>query len=254
MARRARLPRSARQPNRSKVGQALEPTASVAAKVGAQSSIQGRRCHLSKFLELVLGASPTPIKVAFASGKAGGRPDKMFVESRSGKIPMDDVVDEARRAVTEMHGRKMTAYKEGISQAFGEGAATKPIDFSKVAETAEKSMGTGTFKGVNISESTSAVRQKIKSRLDEWAKLDPAEYHTVEGMDALRKSIGDVYWNLLPTAHPERKLANEVYFSVRKSIEAQAPEYGKVLKGYHEASKHLKDLEKALSLGQKRCD
>ena len=110
-------------------------------------------------------------------------------------------------------------------------------------------MGQGQFKGVDISESTSAVRTKIQSRLEQWAKLDPAEFHTVEGMDALRKSIGDVV-DSAPYGTPERRLANEVYFAVRKSVEAQAPGYGKVLKGYHEASKHLKDLEQGLSLGK----
>ena len=142
----------------------------------------------------------------------------------------------------------MEAYRTGMGSAFKE-SSQKPIDFGKVAETADKAMGQGQFKGVNISESTSAVRTKIKSRLAEWKDLDPAEFHTVEGMDALRKSIGDVV-DSAPYGTPERRLANEVYFTVRKSIEAQAPEYGKVLKNYHEASKHLKDLEQGLSLGK----
>ena len=125
----------------------------------------------------------------------------------------------------------------------------KLIDFDKVRNIADKAMGQGQFKGVDISESTSAVRTKIQSRLEQWAKLDPAEFHTVEGMDALRKSIGDVV-DSAPFSTPERRLAEQVYFSVRKSVEAQAPGYGKVLKGYHEASKHLKDLEQGLSLGK----
>ena len=220
----------------SKVGRALEPTA-LAAKAGAKvaSKFGGA---ISQILGISTGASPTPIKVAFASGKAGGRQGKMFVESMRGKIPMDDVVTEARSALTEMHRNKMDSYKKGIAQAFGEGVGEKQIDFSKVLDTAEKSMGTGKFKGVNISESTAAVRQKLKSRLDEWKKLDPAEYHTVEGMDALKKSIGDVL-DSSPYGTPERKLANEVHFAVKKAIDAQAPEYAKVMSGYTEASKHL---------------
>ena len=68
-------------------------------------------------------------------------------------------------------------------------------------------------------------------------------------MDALRKSIGDVV-DSAPYNTPERRLADQVYFAVRKSIEAQAPGYGKVLKNYHEASKSLKNLEQGLSLGK----
>ena len=68
-------------------------------------------------------------------------------------------------------------------------------------------------------------------------------------MDAFRKSIGDVL-DSTKYGTPERKLATEVYFTVRKSIEAQAPGYGKVLTKYHEATNHLKDLERSLSLGK----
>ena len=35
---------------------------------------------------------------------------------------------------------------------------------------------------------------------------------------------------------PQRRLADKVYFAVRKSVEAQAPGYGKVLSEYHQAS------------------
>ena len=161
---------------------------------------------------------------------------------------MDRVVEEARAAVGTMHQRKMEAYKSGMSESFKD-TATKPINFDKVLETAIKPMDQGRFKGVDISESTAAVRTKLKTRLDQWKALDPAEFHTVEGMDALRKSIGDVV-DSAPYGTPERRLANKVYFSVRKAVEAQAPGYGKVLKNYHEASQHLKDLERALSLGK----
>ena len=163
-----------------------------------------------------------------------------------GYIELDDLPSSARSKIVERIDDLRTDEVDDIfnsvypktkpkkTQARGE-----PVDFGKVSNMADKVMTQGKFKGVDISESTAAVRTKIQSRLDQWAKLDPAEFHTVEGMDALRKSIGDVV-DSAPYGTPERRLANEVYFAVRKSVEAQAPGYGKVLKGYHEASKHLK--------------
>ena len=227
-------------------GRAIDPVRLASA--GAKGAGRAASTAVSEVLGLTTGASAAPIKVAFRSGKQGGAKSKAFLESIKGDVPMDQVVEEARAAVGNMHKAKMEAYRSGLGSAFKDTAQT-PIDFGKVSGTVEKAMGQGRFKGVDISESTSAVRTKIQSRLEQWAKLDPAEFHTVEGMDALRKSIGDVV-DSAPYGTPERRLANEVYFSVRKSVEAQAPGYGKVLKGYHEASKSLKNLERGLSLGK----
>ena len=176
---------------------------------------QAASTAVSEVLGLTTGASAAPIKVAFRSGRQGGAKGKAFLESIKGNVPMDQVVEQAREAVGNMHTAKMEAYRTGLGSAFKD-TAQKPIDFGKVASTADKAMGQGRFKGVNISESTSAVRTKIQSRLEQWADLDPSEFHTVEGMDALRKSIGDVV-DSAPFGAPERRLANEVYFAVRKS-------------------------------------
>ena len=233
-----------------KAGRAIDPARLASA--GAKRAGQAASTAVTEVLGLTTGASAAPIKVAFRSGKQGGAKGKAFLESIKGNVPMDQVVEEARAAVGKMHQDKMEAYRTGLGSAFKD-TAQKPIDFGKVAETADKAMGQGQFKGVNISESTGAVRTKIKARLEQWEALDPAEFHTVEGMDALRKSIGDVV-DSAPYGTPERRLANEVYFAVRKSIEAQAPGYGKVLKGYHEASKHLEGPGAGVVARQERCD
>ena len=172
----------------SKVGQAgraIDPARLASA--GAKRAGQAASTAVTEVLGLTTGASAAPIKVAFRSGKQGGAKGKAFLESIKGNVPMDQVVEEARAAVGNMHKAKMEAYRTGLGSAFKD-TAQKPIDFGKVAETADKAMGTGRFKGVDISESTSAVRTKIQSRLEQWKNLDPAEFHTVEGMDALRKS------------------------------------------------------------------
>ena len=231
----------------SQAGRAIDPARLASA--GAKRAGRAASTAVSEVLGLMGGTSAAPIKVGFGAGrKAGLKGGGAFLENIKGKIPMDEVVEQARTAVGKMHHDKMEAYRTGLGSAFKD-TAQKPIDFGKVAETADKAMTQGKFKGVDISESTSAVRTKIQDRLEQWKALDPAEFHTVEGMDALRKSIGDVV-DSAPFSTPERRLAEQVYFAVRKSVEAQAPGYGKVLKNYHEASKHLKDLEQALSLGK----
>ena len=219
-----------------------------AAAAVAGSAARGVGSTAAEILGLTTGASATPIKVAFAAGREGGERGQMFAQSMRGNIPMDDVVTQAREAVGAMHQRKMKAYREGIAGAFSD-TADKPIDFAKVADTATTAMKSGTFKGVDISTSTSTIRKKLAERLSEWSDLDPAVYHTVEGMDALRKSVGDVL-DSAPFGTPERRMAEQVYFATRKAVEAQAPGYGKVLADYNQASNHLRDLERALSVGK----
>ena len=127
-------------------------------------------------------------------------------------------------------------------------AKHKPIDFGKISKTVKRAMSGRRFKGVDINRSTAKLSVEIQARLDEWASLKPSKYHTVEGMDAFRKSIGDIR-DSTEYGTPSRGLADKVYFAVRKSIEAEAPEYGKVLSEYHQASTHLRNLERSLSLG-----
>ena len=233
------------------VGRAIEP-ASVMGKLGSRVATQvakGGGKAISEVLGITTGASPTPIKIAYRSGKAGGEKGEMFVKSMRNQIPMDEVVEEARLAVGEMHQRKMEAYRTGISKSFQDTSET-PISFKEVRDKVDKSLAGGAFKGRDISKSTAKTREAIKAQLDEWEALDPKEFHTVEGMDALRKSIGDVL-DSTEYGSPARKVANQSYFVIRKAIEDQAPGYGKVLEEYHLASKHLKDLEQSLSLGNK---
>ena len=172
----------------------------------------------------------------------------MFVESARGNIPMDAVVDEARGALQAMNQRKMQAYREGLQGAFA-GAAEGPLKFGDIEKSINTVLDQGAFKGVDISRSTATMRDNIRGVVEQWKALDPAEFHGVEGLDAMRKALGD-YVDSAPFGSPERRMANQAYFAVRQAIEKQAPGYGKVMRGYHEATNHLRDLERALSLGK----
>ena len=235
-----------------KVGRSIDPLAiageglKVAGRTGIPAKVGG---GLAQLLGVYSGGSATNIKVGYKGAYAGGDQNELFLKSMRGDIPMDAVVEEARTAVSAMHAQKMDEYKTNIAGVFNDAPDT-PMDFKAIVATTEEAMGTGKFKGVDISKSTGDVRSRIQDTIEQWSELDPAEYHNVEGMDALRKSIGDIRKS---TEHgtPARSMADKIYFAFRKAVDAQAPGYGEVLTNYHQASNHLEDLERALSLGNK---
>ena len=110
--------------------------------------------------------------------------------------------------------------------------------------------GIGSFKGKDLSPSTAGVREQIRAHVEDWKTSDPAEFHTVEGLDALKRAIGDVRDSTQPRT-PERVVADRMYQAVRGEITKQAPEYAKVMQDYAQASDLLKDIERSLSLGEK---
>ena len=84
----------------------------------------------------------------------------------------------------------------------------------------------------------------------DWQRSDPIEFHTVEGLDALKQKIGSIR-DGTQFGTPERVMANNVYHAVKNEIGKQAPDYIKVMKDYEEASKLIEDVERSLSLGEK---
>jgi hypothetical protein len=91
----------------------------------------------------------------------------------------------------------------------------------------------------------------MQKEIGDWNKLDPAQYHTPEGMDALKQKIGGIVENIPFETKTAKMVGGDVYNSIRSEITKQAPEYSKAMKDYSAASDQIKEIERALSLGQK---
>ena len=98
-----------------KAGRAIDPARLASA--GAKRAGKAASTAVSEVLGLTTGASAAPIKVGFRKGRQKGG-SKAFLENIKGDVPMDQVVEEARAAVGNMHKAKMEAYKKGITAAF----------------------------------------------------------------------------------------------------------------------------------------
>jgi len=127
------------------------------------------------------------------------------------------------------------------------------LDLSGV-ETALKNAENSTgFKQSGIPKDAKAVEvlQKIRDKIDQWKKLDPAEYHTPEGLDYLKQSLWDDFGKLGMEEKTAYSLGKQVYDAVKSEIGKQAPTYAEVMKNYSESSDLINEIERTLSLGNK---
>lgn len=187
------------------------------------------------------------IQTAAQAGYKGGQHADDFLQNLRGNVSAEDVVSDAKRAVSGMAKERSAAYKAGMA---GVKADPTVLDFAPIDQAVADSAKMGTFKGKSISRSTTGTLKQITDIIDDWRSGNPADFHTPEGLDALKKAIGDIR-DSTEFRTPSRALADNVYNTVKNQINKQAPSYGKVMKGYENASKQIREIEKGLSLGEK---
>jgi hypothetical protein len=183
------------------------------------------------------------ILTAGKAGYEGGEAAEAFQKNLRRHEQMTDVVQDARSAVNQMRQERGAAYREAMKDV----AVDKTVlNFDVIDKALANITQVKTYKGQVIDESTQAIRQRIGEAIQGWKQLDPAEFHTPEGMDALKQKIGDIF-DATEFGSPERKVAGEAYHAIRRTITEQFPEYGKIMKGYEEASDLIKEMEKTLT-------
>lgn len=201
-----------------------------------------------KLLGATTGVGDEAISQAYQSGKAGGEKAKAFAEALRGQSSMDDVLTAAKQNLAEMGAQKQAAYRSGMADI----KADKSIlDLSGIQNAADDAMQMATFKGQIKNEPAAKAIKEIKGQVEQWSSLDPAEFHTPEGFDALKQRIGGVIESIPFEQKTARAAAGKVYNAVKGEISKQAPSYAGVMKDYSAASETISEIEKALSLGKK---
>jgi hypothetical protein len=221
------------------IGGAALPMAGAALKLGGKA--------IPLILGETTGAGANSIKQAFKAGQAGGDTSKAFTGSMRGDVPWGQVVADAKTAVANLKAQRGQAYRAGMADVSKDATV---LDFGPVDKALEKANSINSYKGEDLSPETTDVREDINAAVARWKGLDPAEYHTPEGFDALKQRIGNIKDNQ-PFGSAQRTIADEAYNAIRKTIADQAPAYDKVMQDYSEASEALDAVQKELSLGKK---
>ena len=193
---------------------------------------------------MTTGAGAETFGTAYRAGKEGGT---SFLDNMRGNVPMTDVLDGAKDALSKMRIDRGNQYRSGMVDIAKDKSV---IDFAPIDNAVNSLKTMGSFKGQVINKNAAVTVDEITGLVGQWKGLNPAEYHTPEGLDALKKSIGDVR-DATQFGTPGRKAADTAYNSVKAQIDLQAPTYAKVMKDYSQASDALTEIEKSLSLGNK---
>jgi hypothetical protein len=198
-------------------------------------------------LGLTTGVGPKAIQEAFAAGKSGGAAEAALKGAMRGDANWSDVVDDAKGALANLRANRNAAYRSGMIDVSKDPTI---LSFEPLDQALAKANAVKSYKGQDLDPATADVRSQINGVIDNWRNLDPAEYHTPEGFDALKQQIGSIKDNQ-PFNTPQRVVADTAYNAVRKTIAQQAPAYNEVMSGYSKASDLIDSIQRELSLGPK---
>lgn len=221
------------------IGGALPPAVKGAGAVGKAISTGAK-----KAIGATTGVGDEAIDAALQAGKSG---NKTFVENMRREVPLTDVLDQAKSALGNMRMQRAAEYRANMANITSDKTV---LDVNPIIDAVKNLKATGTYKGQVINKNAAGTVDDISNTVSDWMRLNPAEYHTPEGLDALKKAIGDIR-DTTQFGTAARKSADEVYNAVKNQITMQAPTYAKTMKAYSEASDLISEIERSLSLGNK---
>ena len=227
------------------VGKWMDPlyTTARGAVAGAKKAVTIPEALLGAASGVGLG----PVREAVMSGFEGGDRGLAFRENLRGTVDYQEVVGDALDGLRELRAVRNAEYNAG---KFDLSQDQTIMDFSQIDAALIQAVDNNTFKGRPKNAKTANALEQLDKVISEWRLLEPSEFHTPEGMDALKQEIGSLIdWKDNSKAY--NLAAQAMYDKVGGAIRKQAPQYDKIMKDYSEASKLIMEIEKAFSLNKK---
>lgn len=214
---------------------------------------------LRRGLGMTTGAGEEAIEQAYKAGKTS---NQTFMQNLKGEVPTSEVLDDAKQALANIRANRMAGYREGIqstmpSQEIVAGKALptpmKRLDFAPITDKLDETIQslkveTPTTSKFKIGKEELSKVKELESVVDEWKK--DSTLHTAEGLDALKQRLDALY-----PESPMQKQAQRAITSVRNTVKdtivAQDKNYAKTMKAYEESLGLEREIERALSLGDR---
>lgn len=182
------------------------------------------------------------------AGQSGFGGKTAFMDNLTGKSNMSDVLETAKRNIQVMGQQKSDAYRSGMMDIKSDKSV---LSFNNIDKAVKDGFGNVTYKGQIKNATGAKVMGDIATEIENWKNLNPSDFHTPEGLDALKQKIGGIVESIPFEEKTARTVGNGIYNAIKNEITTQAPTYAKVMKGYSESTENIKEIERALSLGDK---
>jgi len=223
----------------------VDPLSLTAKAAGAGIGAVGRAAP--SLLGMTTGVGREAVEQAYQAGKTGGARAHQFAENLRSQVPMTDVLDIAKQNLEQFRLDRGAMYRANIANIKNDQTI---LSFDGIDKSLQSAFDKVTYKGrVKNQEAVDALT-KVRDIIDDWKSQNPADFHTPEGLDALKQSIGQVVEQAKPRTQADMVLKS-VYNSVKSEISKQAPTYSKTMQAYSEATDQIREIEKSLSLGDK---
>lgn len=209
-------------------------------------AVQGAGVMGKNMLGLTTGVGAENIAQAAKSGFKGGGDD--FAGHITGRAAQTDVLDAAKAALDKMASDKAASYRQNMAAVSGDKSV---LDFGGIDKAIADARGVVTYKGQVTNARAGDAVGKMEDAVQEWKALEPKEFHTPEGLDALKKRLGGILESIPFEEKTARLAAGKVYNAVKSEITQQAPTYANAMSDYAALSDEISQIERALSLGKR---
>jgi hypothetical protein len=240
-------PRAIAQPL-ARAASIIDPLSATVRATGAVAGAAGRNI-VAPILGTSTGAGRESIEQAFKAGQKGGAAAEQFRANISGRADPTEILGIARSNLDELNQLKQAEYRSGMVNIKNDKSILAFDDIEKAIQDATKKV---TYKGQIKNTAAAQKLQEAQEKINAWKNLDPAEFHTPEGLDALKQQIGETLETIDFTKQKVAYSAvSDIYKSVKSAIQKQAPTYAQTMKAYTDASDQILEIQKTLSLGNK---
>jgi len=221
--------------------------------------IQAAGGAIRRGLGLTTGAGEESIAQALRAGREG---NQAFLQNIRGDVSAMDVLDQAKDALANMRATRSQAYRQGIQSTMpsaeivaGKALPKAPpkLNFAPITSSLDdvvESLKVKTPTGSQFKIGSAEINkiEELQDVVKTWQK-DPT-LHTAEGLDALKQRLDALYPDS-PMQKQVQRAVTSVRNTVKDTIVAQDKNYAKTMKAYEESLSLEREIERALSLGNR---
>jgi hypothetical protein len=223
----------------------VDPLMLAARATGKAVDVTGSA--LKPLIGMQTGTGSEAIGQAYQAGKVGGETGDIFKANLRGEVPQTEVLDAAKQNLAEMAIQRQNAYRTEMANISKDKTV---LSFDGIDKAIDNAMNKVSYKGKIVNEKAFDKLASAKAEIEAWKQLNPAEFHTPEGLDKLKQKVGAILEDIPFEQKTALTAVNEVYNGIKNEIKSQAPTYAKTMQAYSEATDLIREIEKTLSQGR----